>query len=168
VQSDHNPYSPPQADLTIGEGTGTNKMFSPTQTWLAAYLGGPLVATYMIRKNFLALGRAPQARNTLIYGLLLSLLVILVLPFVPEKTPNFVIPVLYAAVAQYVTATHQLTKKQILASSDYGFQSNWKVLLVSLLGVLLFLAAAFPWIYYIEGMEETEYLSGPVSRRTPE
>lgn len=151
---DTNPYTPPKSNLRAAGvvGDGGSKMFSPIQAGVAAFVGGPLAATYVIRQNFLALGNADQARKALTYGLLLSMLVVLLLPFIPDKMPNSAASIVYLVVTGQVVRKYQLTKAQIMESGRYTFQSNWRVFFVSILAVLLLVAVAVPFILALDAM----------------
>lgn len=154
MTAEQNPYAPPKSNLRAPGviGDGGSKMFSPVQAGVAAFIGGPLAATYVIRQNFLALGNADQARKAMTWGLLLSILVVLLLPFVPDKMPNSAASIVYLVVTGQVVRKYQLTKAQIMESGQYSFQSNWRVFFVSILAVLLLVAVAVPWIVALGAM----------------
>lgn len=141
-----NPYQAPRAAIAT-VGGGETRMFSPTQTAVACYLGGPLAGVYMMRENFKALDNAEGARKTVLYGGLLTLAIIAILPFLPEKTPNMLIPLSYTLVARYLVETHQLKKEAIEQSGLYSFQSNWRVAGVSVVALIPFMALGIAVTY---------------------
>jgi len=55
------------------------------------------------------------------------------LPFVPDRFPNYVIPLLYSIAAGFVADKWQLRKQAILDSGKYQIQSNWRVFGMALL-----------------------------------
>lgn len=154
MNPDTNPYATPKSSLRAdgAVGSGGSKMFSPVQAGVAAFLGGPLAATYVIRQNFLALGKADRARKTLSWGLLLSVLLVLLLPFIPEKFPNIALSVVYLVTTNQVVRNYQLTKNQIVESGRYSFRSNWVVLLVIVLAILLLLVVAVPYVMALDAI----------------
>lgn len=149
MTTDNNPYAPPRSKL---RAAGDTRMYSPLQAGLAAFFGGPLAATYVLRNNFLALEHAERAGRTLTYGLLLSLLVVLVLPFIPDGVPDVASSVIYAVVTGQVVGKYQLSKVQISESDRYTFQSNWRVFAVIILAALLLIAVAVPYILALEAV----------------
>ena len=149
-----NPYTTPKSNLRTNgaAGSGGSKMFSPVQAGVAAFMGGPLAATYVLRKNFLVLGNMGGARATLTWGFILSALIILIIPFIPDWFPNSASSVIYLVVTSLVVQKYQLAKNQIIESGRYTFQSNWLVLLVIVLAILLLIAVAVPYIMALEAI----------------
>jgi hypothetical protein len=153
LNPDTNPYTPPKSNLrTDGAAGGGSKMFSPIQAGVAAFMGGPLAATYVLRKNFLALGNMGRARSTLTWGLILSALIILIIPFIPDWLPNMASSVIYLVVTNLVMQKYQLSRNQIIESDRYRFQSNWLVLLVIVLAITLLIAVAVPYVMALEAI----------------
>ena len=132
------------------------KLYSPKQVSVGAFLGGPIAAVYFLKKNFDALGKINEARSTLLYGTLMTIGMIFVLPFLPEKFPNMALPVVYTAWANLVVQQYQLKKSDIEASNEYTFGSNWKVLAVSIASLALFFVLAIPVFI---GLEKAGYIN---------
>lgn len=153
MNPDTNPYTPPKSNLRTDSAAGSgSKMFSPVQAGVAAFMGGPLAATYVLRKNFLALGNMGGARATLTWGLILSALIILIIPFIPDWFPGMASSVIYLVVTNLVVQKYQLSRNQIIESGRYTFQSNWLVLLVMVLAIMLLMAVAVPYIMALEAI----------------
>lgn len=125
-------------------------LYTPRQVYTGSMLGGPFAAVYFVWKNFKTLADERRSRRTLVLGGTLSALFLLVLPLLPEKTPNMVIPIAYSGFAFYMVKTFQQTKEQIARSEAFTFQSNWRVVGVSLLSVALCLPLAFGSILWAE------------------
>jgi hypothetical protein len=132
------------------------KLYSPVQVGIAAFCGGPLATVYTIWQNFRAMGNDISARRTLIWGTVIVIALLLVLPFLPDKFPNLAIPLANLAIAQAFVQKFQMTKQAILESEQYGFQSNWNVFgvivaaIVAFLAILVALIFAFIAAGYIE------------------
>lgn len=154
MNPDTNPYATPKSKLRAdgAAGNGGSKMFSPVQAGVAAFLGGPLAATYVLRKNFLALGSADRARKTMTWGLLLTALIVLLLPFIPDRFPNIALSIVYLVATNQVVRNYQLTKNQIVESGRYTFQSNWLVFLVIVLAILLLIVVVVPYVMALEAI----------------
>jgi len=70
-----------------------NKVYSPTQGALGAFLGGSLASLYFIKQNYSALNNDEAISKTLLFGGILVFAVLAVLPFLPEDFPNMAIPI---------------------------------------------------------------------------
>jgi hypothetical protein len=115
-------------------------VYSPVQGWSSAFLGGPLVGTYVIRANFVALGNARRATQATYWGGAVSLFILLLIPFLPERTPHLLLPLAYSMTARLIIERMQFTKHHIETSDNLTFHSNWRVAAVGLLGLIVFLA----------------------------
>ena len=124
---------------SVDSGTDKIKIYSPVQIGVSSFIGGPCAAVFVLWKNFQGMGKGSAAIKTLVWGGLLVLLILLVLPFLPEKFPNSAIPIATIISAVSVARQSQLSKKAIVESERYKIHSNWNVLGVSLCSILVFL-----------------------------
>jgi hypothetical protein len=108
------------------------KIYSPKQIYCSAFLGGPFAMVYVLKKNFDALGNRASSKKTIIFGSIFNILLFLLLPFLPKNFPHMVLPIICSVVAMQIAEKHQMSKKAILDSEQYGFQSNWNVLGISI------------------------------------
>jgi hypothetical protein len=106
-------------------------LYSPTQVLVASFVGGPLAAVYVLWKNFDDLANASAAKQTIIWGMLFVVALLTLIPFLPDKFPNYAIPATYAFGARMVAEKYQMSKKAIMESDRYGFHSAWNVVGVS-------------------------------------
>jgi hypothetical protein len=85
VADTQNPYSPPKSDISIApdKSADAKRVFSPAQGGIGTFVGGPIAGTYFLRANFQALGDAKRARLTTVWGVVVCVLILLVLPFLP-------------------------------------------------------------------------------------
>ena len=118
-------------------------MYSPAQISLGTYLGGPLAAMYFLKSNFDALSKPDESKRIVIICILVTIALLAILPFLPKKFPNMIIPLMYLLPVIWVNKKYQLTKQAIQESEIYNFQSNWKTLWMSILWMFLFLIPAF-------------------------
>lgn len=153
-----NPYSPPKSDTSqpASKSSDAKRAFSPGQGGLGTFLGGPLAGTYYVRANYLAMGQPRRARQATIYGVLVSLGILALLPFLPEKTPNILVPLAYAIAARLLIERGQLTKQQILDGKDWTFHSNGRVALVAVVGFVVFAMLAVAAIFMLMPSELLE------------
>ena len=133
---------------------GKIPVYSPTQVAVAAFFGGPIATVYVLWKNFRALDNHAAAKKTLIWGAVFLVAILVALPVLPDKFPNFAIPLAYTIVARQIADKYQMSKRSILDSTSHDFQSNWNVLGVCVGFIVLFFAIAFAWflILYAAGV----------------
>ena len=127
-----------------------NKMYSPNQISLGTYLGGPFAAIYFLKRNFDALNKEDLSKKTMQIGILFSIIILAIMPFIPESTPNILIPMLYLIPVIMVVGKHQMKKEEIIESSEYDFQSNWNVFGMSIIWLLAFLVAGIILLLVLE------------------
>jgi hypothetical protein len=123
------------------------KLYSPNQVGCAAFFGGPFAAVFVLWSNFCGLGKGVAARQTLIWGALFSLALLLALPFLPGRFPNLAIPIAYTLAAKLSADKYQLSKSAIRESEQYAFQSNWNVFGISFAMMVAFLIVIFLWAF---------------------
>ncbi|MBU2879465.1 MULTISPECIES: hypothetical protein [Aliiglaciecola] len=145
-----NPYSAPKSDMGQSLSTDSTSIFSPNQITLGAFIGGPLAAVYFLYQNFSALNQFDKAQQTLRWGLSLCLVFICLLPIIPENFPNTVIPIVYCIVARQIAEKHQCSKQQIIESDLFRFQSNWRVLVITVTALILLMVLVIPVIFAFE------------------
>ena len=60
----------------------------------------------------------------------------------PEKFPNYVLPIAYMVVARQIADKYQLSKEAIANSDQFTFVSNWAVVGIAIGLLLAFFAVA--------------------------
>ena len=122
------------------------RLYTPAQVGWGAFLGGPIMAVYVLRANFVALGRQREALRTLWIGAAL-VVALLVLVWILPRNWGTGIPMGYSLAAHQVAKTQQMKKEEILASDTYEKRSTWGVVLRSvgflICGLILFFVGAF-------------------------
>jgi hypothetical protein len=138
-----NPYAPPSSAIGDNEpkaATPANaKLYTPAQIRAGSFLGGPIAAAYLLRGNFLVLDRGPEARTTVVWGVVFVAGLMALLPFLPTRFPNLIVPLLYSIAAGSVADKWQLQKQAIVDSGKYQIQSNWRVFGMALLFMIAFM-----------------------------
>jgi hypothetical protein len=138
-----NPYAPPSAAVRDSEPRAAislkARLYTPGQIRAGSFLGGPIAAAYLLRENFRALNRGPEARATVVWGVAFVVGLMALLPFLPTRFPNYLIPILYSIAAGSVADKWQLQKQAIVDSGGYQIQSNWRVFGMALLSMIAFM-----------------------------
>lgn len=128
------------------------KVLSPGQIAGGSFWGGPIATVYYLRKNYLAQGNEVYAQKALLYGVCFVIFLLGLLPFLPEKFPNMLLPLIYCLSAKQIAETTQLKKAQIKESEEYTFESNWKIFGVGILTMLIFLIIVIVAMMAFEAM----------------
>ena len=133
-------------------------LYSPRQMEVATFLGGPMCAVYMLTVNFKRLEKPVYARNVLFIGLIIVLLWHLV-PLT-DKIPQVVYRIIPILIVSGICLKYHIAKQDILEAPLYIFRSNWRVLLVSIIGwILLFIfLSIFLAVLKLYGLTEYETL----------
>jgi hypothetical protein len=125
------PNSSVEATSTNREGE-TIKMYSPTQV-ACGTIGGPVGLIYFLRSNFSALNKEEEKKKTLIFGAIFMVLLIALLPLLPEGFSGMPFTIAYIIVARQIADKYQMTKVAISESNQHEFHSSWRVLGMGLL-----------------------------------
>lgn len=118
------------------------KLNKDRAVYLGAFLGGPLAAGYLIAENFKNLGQFDKVKNTWLIAIAVTILLIAAVLLVPgvKKLPSYIIPIIYALIAQALVRKYQM--EDINAHIEKGGQlfSVWRGVLVGLIGAVVLLA----------------------------
>ena len=122
-------------------------VYSPGQAALGSFLGGPLASVVFVRRNFQALGNSEAEKKTLLFGAILLLALLGLLPFLPDRFPNMAFPIATIVATRAIVEKYQFTKQAIAESTSLAFQSNWRVFFVALLCLVVFFAVAMAVVF---------------------
>jgi hypothetical protein len=139
----HNPYATPKSRVSEPSDRQV-RLYSPTQAACGALLGGPFGLIYFLHANFNALENDRLKKKTLVFGTVLILSLIVILPMLPDKFPSAPFSIFYIIAARYIAERYQITKQGIIDSPRYDFHSNWRVFgigILSLAGSALLIAS---------------------------
>jgi hypothetical protein len=118
---------------------GNSRLYTPLQIRAGSFLGGPIASVFFLRENFRVLGKVSEARTTLAWGIVFIVGLLAVLPFLPTRLPNIVIPLAYSIAAGSIAEKWQLQKQAIVDSGVYQLHSSWRVFGLALLFLFAFL-----------------------------
>jgi hypothetical protein len=103
---------------TVVASKSNDKIYSTTSVYAATFLGGPLVAGYMLANNFKTFGQRTKAAATWFYTL--AILSALILIPDSDKIPNYLIPTVYLGITAFIIRRYQ--KERILSFQRAGGQ----------------------------------------------
>lgn len=116
-----------------------NKIYRDRAIWVGTFLGGPLVAGYLIAENFNAFNDTGKAKKTWIFAIITTIVVFGGVFMIPEnvKIPNQIIPLIYTAIAYYFVQHFQ--GKNIVSHISSGGQlfSWWRTIAVGIIGLAI-------------------------------
>lgn len=148
-----------------GEQIPVEKVYKDKEVWVAAYLGGPLTAGYMIAQNYKAFGEKQKARKTLGSGATVLAAMIVFVFFVPygERIPNFIYAILYAGTSYSLVRILQGEKIRAHVRAGGVIHSWYRTLAVSFIGlavsVVPFAGIGYA-LYEIDTAQETSKTYG--------
>lgn len=126
------------------------KYYSQKAITIATFFGGPLAAGYLIKQNFLNLGKEDQAKNAFLIGLLSTIFIFSGIIAIPEhisdKIPNALIPAVYTGIIYLIVNRIQGNELDEHKEKGGEFYSGWKatgigaVCMVIILAVIMLVA----------------------------
>ncbi len=112
---------------------------------VGSYIGGPLVAGYIIAENFKAFGETALARKTWMYAIIATIVIFTTLLAIPQEAldaiPNFLIPLSYTAAAYYYMQHFQDRNIGTHLASGGPVFSWWKVVGIGVVGLVVTMVA---------------------------
>ena len=128
-------------------GCGERVLYTERAISGGTFLGGPLAGTYLIAHKFRAMGKETEARNSLVVGILATVMVtplMLLIPdrFIPESLARM-LHVLWLIPAYYVVKHYQGDdiNRHLLSGGKKG--SAWNAAGIGLVGAIVLLVYAF-------------------------
>ena len=127
----------------------TNKIYKEKMIWLAAYLGGPMAAGYIIAVNFNSFNEKAKARKTWVYTIFASIIIFGGIFMIPDDVniPNQIIPFVYTGIAYYLIHYFQGVQIESYVTAGGLFYSWWRVFLVGIIGMLTILIPIFLYLF---------------------
>ena len=118
---------------------GKANVYQEKSVWLAVFLGGPLIAGYIIAENFKAFNEYNKARTTWAITIPATLILFAILFLLPEDIhiPNQLIPIAYTGLASVIVQHFQggMIKEHIASGGKvYGWG---RVALIGFTGLLI-------------------------------
>lgn len=117
----------------------TYKIYKDRAIWLGTFLGGPLVAGYLIAENFKAFQEKDKVNKTWIYTVLATIVIFGGVFMIPEDIhiPNQLIPLLYTGIAYYLVYHFQGANISLHTSSGGQFFGWGRTLLIGFIGLAI-------------------------------
>ncbi|HVT85837.1 MAG TPA: hypothetical protein VHD35_11600 [Chitinophagaceae bacterium] len=121
------------------------KLYKDRAIYVGTFLGGPLVAGYLAAENFKQLGQTDRVKTTWIIAILATMIIFGAVFLIPniEKVPNYIIPLIYTGIAQFLVQKYQgLAIKTHIAAGGQTY-SVWRAVWIGLVGLAILIAIIF-------------------------
>ncbi|HZH86487.1 MAG TPA: hypothetical protein VFD77_04155 [Brumimicrobium sp.] len=141
-------------DVISGE-----KIYKNRAIWVGTFLGGPLVAGYLLSQNFKSLGQPEKIKFTWIITIIATIVIFGGAFMISDdnKIPNQLIPIIYTAIAFGFYKKFQERSATDHIDSGGLVYSWWRVVGVSIVGLLITSALAFALVFAFQPDEQSIY-----------
>jgi hypothetical protein len=130
----------------------SNKLYSIQAIDIATFFGGPLAAGILIRRNCISLGRERQGLNSLMIGILSTLLLFGALFLIPvstiEQVPNLILPAIYTLIIHLIVEKIQGKELKEYKAKEGYFYSGWRAAGIGALSSVVIIGFFIGLIYF--------------------
>ena len=132
-------------DQFLENETTTQKIYKERAIWVGTFLGGPLVAGYLIAENFKVFDQQDKVRTTWIYAIIATVIVFSGVFLIPDtvKIPNQIIPLIYTLIAYQFVQIYQKTNIRTHINAGGQVYGWWRTIGVGLIGLLITVIIVF-------------------------
>ena len=127
------------------------KLYSSKAISGATFLGGPLAGGYLIGQNYKALNKPTQGRNSLLIGIISTILLFGGMFMLPESTidniPRQLIPLLYTSIIWGIAEWKHGDILKAHKENDNAFFSGWRAAGVGFVSLLILCIGIFGYAY---------------------
>jgi hypothetical protein len=125
------------------------KLYRERTIFLGTFLGGPAVAGYLIAENFKKFGHPDKARLTWIIAIIATFAIFGGILLIPESVhiPNYLIPILYAVIAQSLVKHFQGQDIDQHVKDGGSTYSPWRAVWIGLVGLIVTLIVIIPFAF---------------------
>ncbi len=123
----------------IDNPTPTGKIYKDRAIWAGTFLGGPLVAGYLIAENFKVFGDTDKVKKTWIFAIVATVVIFGGIFLVPDidKIPKHIIPIIYTAIAYVLVQHYQGAKINSHISAGGQLFNWWRAAGIGLVGAII-------------------------------
>jgi hypothetical protein len=127
-----------------------SRLYSPRQIYVAAFIGSPVAACWCLARNYRQLGNPERAQKWLIWGGGGSIVIIVLLCFIPgaQRLPRYIIPIAYSFTFREIAMRIQGDAVAHHISAGGRLASWWLVIGVSLLFFISFFGLLLVILYF--------------------
>ncbi|WP_127846551.1 hypothetical protein [Psychroflexus aestuariivivens] len=132
------------------------KIFKDKTFWVGTFLGGPLVAGYLLSENFKTLGQPEKVKPTWIITIIATIVIFSGIFLIPENInlPNQIIPIAYSIIAYGLFKKYQEEKSNEYINSGGLIHSWWRVIAIAIIGLMITIVPVFAIVYASDTIEQ--------------
>lgn len=135
------------------------KLYSSRAIGGATFLGGPLAAGYMIGENFKALDKPNQGRNSLLIGIISTIILFIGIFMIPEnlidKIPSQIFPLIYTGIILGIVEWKFGSALKSHKENGNQFFSGWRAAGIGFLSLIIISIGIFGYVFF--GMNNEAY-----------
>jgi hypothetical protein len=150
------PIPAPTPEIIATTPVPEGKVYRDKVIYRATFLGGPLVAGYMMASNFKVFGENEKAKWTWFWTIFFTVALFGTLFFLPQnlldKTPKYIIPLLYSIATLSIVKHYQGQKIDAHLSAGGQKYNGWRAFTISLIGLAIILIPVLG-TYYVFNSE---------------
>lgn len=128
------------------------KLYSSKAIGGAAFLGGPLAASYMIGENFKALNKPNEGKISLIIGIIFTIILFSGIFIIPEniidKIPSQLIPLIYTGLFVGFVEWKQGEILKLHKENGNSFFSGWRAAGIGFISLIIILIGILGYTYF--------------------
>ena len=132
-------------------GEQDNRLYSQAAIAIATYLGGPVAAGALMRRNFINLGQEQWGKHAFFIGFIVTVMIFLGIFMMPEaileKIPEPLIPAIYTGIIFLIVERLQGTKIKEHNENNLPFFSKWRAAGIGAIYLSGLLAVIFTYAY---------------------
>ena len=121
------------------------KLYKDRAVYLGTFLGGPLVAGYLLAENFKHLGQQNKVKTAWLIAIISTIAIIGMVFFIPnmEKVPSYIIPLIYGGIAQFLVQKTQGAAIKSHIEKGGQVYSVWRAVWIGLVGAAILFGIIF-------------------------
>lgn len=125
----------------------TCKLHTENAIRVATFLGGPLVAGYLIANNYKELGETEKVRTTWIVTAIATLAIFVIAYFLPDSLPRPILPLAYTVGVYYLVQNLQGAKIKAHIAAGGQMWSIWNAVLAGVVGLIVIVVILVAWFF---------------------
>lgn len=139
-----------EQDQILDKPFPNDRIYRAKAIYVGTFLGGPLVAGYLMAENYKVFEETEKVRTTWIYSVIATILIFGGIFLIPETVniPNQIIPLVYTVIAYSLVKQYQGQKIEAHINAGGLVYSWWRTIGVGLAGLIITLLPIFCIAYY--------------------
>jgi hypothetical protein len=134
------------------------KIYKDRAIWAGTFLGGPLVAGYLMAENFKVFNEPDKAKKAWIYAIIATVVIFGGIFLIPDidKIPRQFIPFVYTIIAYYLVIHYQGPNIEKHINGGGQTYNWWRAAGIGLIGIVITIVPIFGIAYFTDTATNTE------------